>query len=95
MNARLQIRLIRSGNLLPLSLVNATKHVPMPASNADRAQLLRAALPVSKWNAHNWNTLHPSSPANTPSLVAGGLEPDYAQPVSDEEMREAFQLKYG
>lgn len=77
MNARLQMRLIRSGNLLPLSLVNATKRVPQPASNEERAQTLRAALPVSTWNTHNWNTSPPSPSATaTPPQVAGGLEPN-------------------
>lgn len=76
MNARLQLRLIRSGNLLPLSLVNATKHVPMPPSNEERARTLRAALPVPAYNTHNWNTFPPSpSAATTPlSRVAGGLD---------------------
>lgn len=40
-----------------------------------------------------------SSAATTPlSLVAGELEPDYASeqsPVSDEELREGFDMKYG
>lgn len=77
MNARLQMMLIRSGNLLPLSLVNATKTVPQPVSNEERARTFRAAMPSPAYNCHPWHTFPPSpSAASTPlSLVAGGLEP--------------------
>ena len=72
MNSSLQLKLVRSGNLLPLSLVNATKTVPQPVSNEDRARTFRAAMPSPTYNSHQWPL--PTSPlaANTPT-VAGGL----------------------
>ena len=58
MNALLQLKLIRAGNLLPLSLVNATRKVPMPATNEERARVMRAALPSPTYNAHDWTRKH-------------------------------------
>jgi hypothetical protein len=56
MNASLQVKLIRLGHLLPLSLVNATKHVPQPLTNEDRVRLMRPLLPVEKYNSRDWST---------------------------------------
>lgn len=54
MNPRLQVKLIRANNLLPLSLVHATKGVPQPATNEERAQTFRACLPSPKYNTFQW-----------------------------------------
>ena len=56
MNARLQSKLLRLGHLLPLSVVNATKHVPQPLTNEDRVRLMRPLLPVEKYNSRDWST---------------------------------------
>jgi hypothetical protein len=56
MHARLQANLLRLGHLLPLSLVNATKHVPQPLTNEDRVRLMRPLLPVEKYKSRDWST---------------------------------------
>ena len=75
MNASLQVKLIRLGHLLPLSLVNATKHVPQPLTNEDRVRLMRPLLPVEKYNSRDWSTTFtkpPSSAIDLPASAGGG-----------------------
>jgi hypothetical protein len=75
MNASLQVKLIRLGHLLPLSLVNATKHVPQPLTNEDRVRLMRPLLPVEKYNSRDWSTTSPKSPSSAidlPASASGG-----------------------
>jgi hypothetical protein len=75
MNASLQVKLIRLGHLLPLSLVNASKHVPQPLTNEDRVRLMRPLLPVEKYNSRDWSTTFtkpPSSAIDLPANAGGG-----------------------
>jgi hypothetical protein len=71
----LQNRVSLVGHLLPLSLVNATKHVPQPLTNEDRVRLMRPLLPVEKYNSRDWSTASPKSPSSAidlPASAGGG-----------------------
>lgn len=86
MNAQLQVRLLKLGHLLPVSVVNVTNYVPQPLTNEERIRLLRPFLEVPTYNEYNWlpSPLAPHT-ADFPAAVAGGNSYAYDETLDGRE----------